>query len=65
LPKLKNSTAEEFFELVSAGNASFEKVEGERPDLWLYIHGPAHYEATLLKEKRGFFACCGNIHYIQ
>ena len=53
LPKLKNSTAEEFFELVSAGNASFEKVEGERPDLWLYIHGPAHYEATLFKREAG------------
>ncbi len=51
LPKLKNSTAEEYFNAVNVPHANFEKVSGERPDLWLYIHGPAHYEATLYKRE--------------
>ena len=51
LPRLKASTAEEYFDAVRGENTSFEKIEGERPDLWLYIHGPAHYEATLYKRE--------------
>jgi alpha-mannosidase len=53
LPRLKNSTSEEFFRMVNTGEARFEKIAGERPNLWLYIHGPAHYEATLLKREAG------------
>lgn len=53
LPRLKNSTSEEYFEAVAKGNGQFEKVSGERPDLWLYIHGPAHYEATCFKREAG------------
>lgn len=49
LPALAGSTAEQYFELVNTKDSDFEKVHGERPDLWLYIHGPAHYEATLYK----------------
>ena len=53
LPKLKSSTSEEFFQTVDDGNASFEKISGERPNLWLYIHGPAHYQATTYKREAG------------
>jgi alpha-mannosidase len=53
LPHLKNSTAEEYFNEIHSGNAHFEKISGERPNLWLYIHGPAHYEATVFKRKAG------------
>ena len=53
LPKLKNSTSEEFFHLINSADASFEKIEGERPNLWLYIHGPAHYRATTYKRDAG------------
>lgn len=49
LPRLKNSTSEEYFESVRGEATQFEKISGERPDLWLYIHGPAHYEATKYK----------------
>lgn len=45
LPRLQCSTAEEYFETVKSSHTTFERIEGERPDLWLYIHGPAHYEA--------------------
>ncbi|WP_455584044.1 glycoside hydrolase family 38 N-terminal domain-containing protein [Bacteroides sp.] len=51
LPHLQCSTAEEYFETVKTESATFEKVEGERPDLWLYIHGPAHYEAIKYKRE--------------
>lgn len=49
LPRLTVSTAEAYFDRVRGKNTRFEKVEGERPDLWLYIHGPAHYEDTKYK----------------
>lgn len=51
LPRLKASTAEEYFEIVRGENTSFQKIQGERPDLWLYIHGPAHYQATCYKRE--------------
>lgn len=51
MPRLKASTAEEYFEAVRGENTSFRKIKGERPDLWLYIHGPAHYEATCYKRE--------------
>lgn len=51
LPHLKASTAEAYFEAVRGENTQFEKIAGERPDLWLYIHGPAHYEATKYKRE--------------
>ncbi|MDR1332372.1 MAG: alpha-mannosidase, partial [Tannerella sp.] len=53
LPRLKNSTSEEYFNAVNTAESHFEKISGERPNLWLYIHGPAHYEATLLKREAG------------
>lgn len=51
LPHLKSSTAEAYFEAVRGEHTQFEKIAGERPDLWLYIHGPAHYEATKYKRE--------------
>lgn len=51
LPKLVNSTAETWFNIVKQGTPDFEKIYGERPDLWLYIHGPAHYQQTLAKRE--------------
>ena len=53
LPKLKNSTSEEYFSIVNSGTADFEKISGERPNLWAYIHGPAHYKATTYKREAG------------
>jgi alpha-mannosidase len=44
-PTIKYSTATEWFEAVSKGDPSFDKIAGERPDVWLYIHGPSHQRA--------------------
>ena len=51
LPRLKSSTADKFLESVSTKESNFETVQGERPNLWLYIHGPAHYQAHLIKRE--------------
>ncbi len=53
LPRLICSTAEEYFNSLRDNDTHFEKISGERPDLWLYIHGPAHYEATRYKREAG------------
>lgn len=45
LPGLMNSTSEKYFEAVTRGNPNFETIVGERPDVWLYIHGPTHHKA--------------------
>lgn len=53
LPRLCSSTAERYFETVVTPGSKLERIEGERPDLWLYIHGPAHYEQTVAKREAG------------
>lgn len=49
LPRLQSSTADVYFDKVRVPEANMEVVVGERPDLWLYIHGPAHYQQTISK----------------
>jgi alpha-mannosidase len=44
-PEMRYSTAREFFEAVDAKTARLETITGERPGLWLYIHGPTHHGA--------------------
>jgi alpha-mannosidase len=45
LPDLEHSTAERFMDAAVATGAPFPVIQGERPAVWLYIHGPSHYEA--------------------
>lgn len=51
LPYLECSTSEKYFETVNVPGARMEEVSGERPNLWLYIHGPAHYQQTVAKRR--------------
>ncbi len=53
LPQLTNSTAERYFEQVNTPQTKLEEIHGERPDLWLYIHGPAHYQSIANKREAG------------
>lgn len=53
MPRLKYSTAEDFISAIDAPGAKFDSISGERPNLWLYIHGPAHYEAIKAKKEAG------------
>ena len=52
-PKLEYSSTENFFDKVSANSPSFETITGERPNLWLYIHGPTHHKAISAKREAG------------
>lgn len=53
LPRLRHSTATAYFKTVNTSATRFEEISGERPNLWLYIHGPAHYEAISAKREAG------------
>ena len=53
LPSLQHSTVESYLAKVNVPEANMEKVTGERPNLWLYIHGPAHYQAIKAKREAG------------
>ncbi|HUX94927.1 MAG TPA: glycosyl hydrolase-related protein [Bacteroidales bacterium] len=50
IPLLRHSTAEDFLHEINVPEAKFDSISGERPDLWLYIHGPAHYQAIKAKK---------------
>ncbi|MCB9260696.1 MAG: alpha-mannosidase [Ignavibacteriales bacterium] len=45
LPKFKIQTAEEFLDQFVKSASDIPKIKGERPPVWLYIHGPSHYQA--------------------
>lgn len=52
LPLMRYSTSTMFFDhLVSNPKAKFDVVRGERPNMWLYIHGPSHYESISASRK--------------
>lgn len=44
-PSINYSTASEWFQAVTKGEPEFDRIQGERPDVWLYIHGPSHQRA--------------------
>lgn len=45
LPEFKIVTAPEFFEAIEKEKTNIPILRGERPALWLYIHGPTHHKA--------------------
>ena len=51
LPVMKYSTTDTYLGSVVNGKSDVPDIYGERPDLWLYIHGPAHYDQTLDKRE--------------
>jgi alpha-mannosidase len=52
-PSIQYSTPEWFLDAISAGNPELEEICGERPDIWLYIHGPTHHRAISAKRDAG------------
>ncbi|MDY0099463.1 MAG: glycoside hydrolase family 38 C-terminal domain-containing protein [Bacteroidales bacterium] len=42
LPKIRLATAPEFLKKISESTADLKEITGERPAVWLYIHGPSH-----------------------
>lgn len=45
LPGFKIASTPEFFESLTAQNSELNNIKGERPAVWLYIHGPSHQKA--------------------
>lgn len=51
--KVRYSTSKEFFESVKHAKPSLKKIVGERPNPWLYIHGPGHHRAVSASRDAG------------
>lgn len=51
IPQIQHSTADEFLNEINTPEARFDSISGERPNLWVYIHGAAHYEAIKAKKQ--------------
>lgn len=45
LPQIMVVSTPEFFEELVVQKPLLPSISGERPAVWLYIHGPSHYEA--------------------
>lgn len=45
LPPFKYATADDFFETLDHSTLNLPITQGERPNVWLYIHGPSHEKA--------------------
>lgn len=52
LPKFRYAIADEFFNTLDKSTSSLPTIKGERPDVWLYIHGPSH-EWALTASRKG------------
>jgi hypothetical protein len=41
----------DFFDALASRPSRFDTLTGERPDVWLYIHGPTHQWTTSLRRE--------------
>jgi len=53
-PQMIYSSARGFFEALTKGTPRLDRVAGERPNLWLYIHGPTHHWAITAQREAGY-----------
>lgn len=51
LPTFRYAMADEFFHTLNRSTASLPTIKGERPNVWLYIHGPSHERALTASRK--------------
>ncbi|MBT5425808.1 MAG: hypothetical protein HOK84_06410, partial [Bacteroidetes bacterium] len=51
LPDFKEALAPDMFKALRASNPVLPEIHGERPALWLYIHGPSHQKAQKASRK--------------
>jgi alpha-mannosidase len=55
LPPVRYSRVEQFLDAVSSARPGLPAIEGDRPNIWLYIHGPTHHRAISAKREADFF----------
>lgn len=53
IPSLRHSTVASFLTEVNKPGAKFESLEGDRPNIWAYIHGPGHHKAITASREAG------------
>lgn len=53
IPTIKHSTVTSFMGEINKPDAKFDKLEGDRPNIWSYIHGPGHHKAVTASRKAG------------
>ena len=51
LPKFRYATADDFFLALDKSTTGLQSIKGERPNVWLYIHGPSHERAITASRK--------------
>jgi len=51
--KMRYSPAAHFFDSLAKALPRLSPVMGERPNLWLYIHGPTHHKAVSAQREAG------------
>ena len=54
LPPIRYSLAEQYLESLVAKQADLTAIQGDRPNIWLYIHGPTHHYAISAKREADF-----------
>ncbi len=47
--EMRYSTARTFFDSISSAKSHLNTVTGERPNVWMYIHGPTHHHMISAK----------------
>jgi alpha-mannosidase len=55
IPPIHYSSAEGFFNAVSAEKLRLPSINGDRPNIWLYIHGPTHHWAVSAKREADIY----------
>lgn len=45
LPKIRFSTLDKFFKQIRKSTKQIPSIQGECPNVWIYIHGPSHHWA--------------------
>jgi alpha-mannosidase len=55
LSRMAYSPARRFFETLTQPGTDFKTIMGERPNLWLYIHGPTHHWAITAQREAGIW----------
>jgi len=53
MPTIKHSTVTSFLAEVNKPGAIFDEFNGDRPNIWSYIHGPGHHKAVTASRKAG------------
>ena len=54
LPPIQYSRIETYLDAVTPALAGLTAIRGERPNIWLYIHGPTHHQAISAKREADF-----------